>query len=136
MAFDTGLAGRQCDCAAPAKEYIGIGPPARAGDLRAGELAMAGWLRYAAKPCNMGMRRPVAAHGSNPPRARMTDAAAPVTPPALRPVERRDRDGCRRQALAEIIPGRQANSVRSCARGSRAGRAQALARGSAGGRAA
>jgi GTP cyclohydrolase I len=28
------------------------------------------------------MRRPVAAHGSNLPKARMTDAAAPVTPPA------------------------------------------------------
>jgi GTP cyclohydrolase I len=29
------------------------------------------------------MRRPVAAHGSNPAIARMTDAAAPVTPPAF-----------------------------------------------------
>src|SRR5690242_1053531 len=28
------------------------------------------------------MRRPVGAHGSNPAKARMTDAAAPVTPPA------------------------------------------------------
>src|SRR5262249_20054501 len=34
------------------------------------------------KPCKMGMRRPVVAHGSNPFKARKTDAAAPVTPPA------------------------------------------------------
>ena len=33
----------------------------------------------------------------------MTDAAAPVTPPASRPVERRDRDGRCRQALAQIV---------------------------------
>src|SRR5499433_4096860 len=60
------------------------------------------------KPCKMGMRRPVVAHGSNPPKARMTDAAAPVTPPASKPVERRDRDGCCRQALAQTVPGRPA----------------------------
>src|SRR5262249_59938566 len=52
------------------------------------------------KPCRMGMRRPVVAHGSNPPKARMTDAAAPVTPPASKPVERRDPDECCRQTLA------------------------------------
>ena len=84
------------------------------------------------KPCKMGMRRPVVVHGSNPPKARMTDAAAPVTPPASKPVERRDRNGCRRQALAQTVPGRPADPVRARARGPGDGRAQAHARASVG----
>src|SRR5215467_5541691 len=108
--------------------------PAGASKKACEPAAGSAWERsLLTKPCKMGMRRPVVAHGSNPPKARMTDAAAPATPPASKPVERRDRDGCCRQALAQIVPGRPADPVRSRARGPRGGRAQALARASAGG---
>ena len=71
------------------------------------------------KPCKMGMRRPIAAHGSNSHSAD-DDAAAPVTPPA---VERRSNgetvDGRYRQALAQSPL--ESRPVGSCARGPRAG---------------
>src|SRR5439155_4981847 len=43
-----------------------------------------GGFAWEAKPCNkMGMRRPVGAQRGLSPKARTTDAAAPVTPPVL-----------------------------------------------------
>src|SRR5262249_38936683 len=79
------------DCALPAKQYIESGPPARARRLASQGQGFARERSFQSRPCKMGMRRPVVVHGSNPPKARMTDAAAPVTPPASKPVERRDR---------------------------------------------
>src|SRR5918992_1132356 len=65
----------QRDCAEAVMEYI--------GNLPAGAKPPPGLkARNHAQPCKKGMRRPVRAHGLNRPYPRITDAAAPVTPPA------------------------------------------------------
>src|SRR5260370_41350576 len=80
LEFRQGLTAQSRDCALPVKQYIGSAPPARARRLAGQRAGFARERTFRLKPCKMGMRRPVVVHGSNPPKARMTDAAAPVTP--------------------------------------------------------
>src|SRR5438067_10742443 len=99
MGADKRLIRQHRNCAPAAKEYIGCRPSAREEYLRTPTDGYA-WQSHVKWECGIRLAR----MGRIPPCAIWR---LPPVPPGLRPVERRDREGCRGQALAQILRRRR-----------------------------